>query len=367
VRIYPPITPIEKAEILHIDQTSRIKTYTNTTVYADMKIGDLVDIKIDEIDPLDNNEINNNPDPDIKPYNGVIYAYNQTRWQFNVIFDNDIFDNRDYYFTNGFRIELVAPFMDRSPLRKIFPGFRDSEIDQNGFSITQNIYTPTNPDTSVILVDDHPFSAYLAVGQFRDNYNFRKKLRMRSEIRIGVLGPSSLGQQVQTSIHEIEPVGWQNQINNDIVIDYSFRIEKGLVSTSTIEINAMGRANVGTLYNKAGAGLNLRFGNFMPVFKGPFSIFENKNPGGRVQYWIFMESQFELIGYDATLQGGMFSKDNVYVVDNNDLNRFIFQASMGFALYYNNIGIEYEHFYQTPRFSNAYHFGWGRLKAVLAF
>jgi hypothetical protein len=80
-----------------------------------------------------------------------------------------------------------------------------------------------------------------------------------------------------------------------------------------------------------------------------------------------MDSQFELIGYDATIQGGMFTSDNVYVVNSSDLNRFVFQASVGFALYYNSIGIEYEHYYQSPRFRTAYHFGWGSLKAVFAF
>ncbi len=361
------ITRMEKEALNNIENKTDVRVYQNTTVYADMKIGDFLDVEINEIASLNRNVLGNDIDTKLTPRKGIIYAYSKTGWQLSVVFDNDIFDNRDYYFTNGLRVELVAPFVNHSPLKKILPGLKDAEIDHNGFSIAQNIYTPTNPDTSIILADDHPFSAYLTAGQFRDNYSLKRKLHMRSEFRIGVIGPSSFGQQVQTSIHEIKPVGWQNQVTNDFVIDYSFRIEKGLISNSHIEINAMGQANIGTLYNKVGGGLNLRVGNFMPVFKGPFSVFENKNPRGRVQYWIFVKSQADFIGYDATLQGGIFSKDNIYVVSQSNLSRFVFQSSAGFAFYYNSIGLEYEHFYETPRFRNAYHFGWGRLKAVLAF
>jgi hypothetical protein len=361
------ITPMDKTGVPNITREVEAKTYQNTTLFANKKIGDLVEedmltmisVKFNVEAPV----IDDQP----APAEAIVYAYTQTKWQLSITLDNDIFDNRDYYFTNGLSIELVAPFMDRSPVRYILPGSKGADIDQNGISITQNIYTPTNPDTTIILQDDHPFSSFLVAGQFRDNYNLKKKLRIRSDFRIGVLGPSSMGQQVQTSIHEIRPVGWQNQVNNDIVIDYAVLVEKGIISNSYFELNVMGKANIGTLYNKIGGGLNLRAGNFMPVFKGPFSIFENKNPGGRVQFWMFAKSQFDLVGYDATLQGGMFTNGNIYVIDPQNLSRFVFRASMGFAFYYNNIGLEYEHYYETPRFTNAYHFGWGSLKAVLAF
>ncbi len=237
----------------------------------------------------------------------------------------------------------------------------------SGFSVIQNIYTPTNPDTSSILYGDHPFSAYLTIGQFRETYDLTRKIHIKSEFDIGVIGPASFGGQVQSSIHEIEPVGWRNQVKNDIVINYSFMIEKGLLNSSLFELNTLGRASVGTLYNKAGGGLNLRFGKFLPFYHGPSSIFENKNPGGRYQFWIFSKTIVDFIAYDATLQGGMFTQNNAYVLSGSDINRLVLQASVGVAVYYNSIGLEYEHFYLSPRFKGANHFGWGSIKATFAF
>jgi len=291
----------------------------------------------------------------------------QTHWQLNITFDNDIFANRDYYYTNGVRIEFVAPFANASPLNKILFSTKNKDIQLSGFSVIQNIYTPTNPDTSLILYGDHPFSAYLTIGQFRETYDLTRKIHIKSEFDIGVIGPASFGGQVQSSIHEIEPVGWRNQVKNDIVINYSFMIEKGLLHSSLFELNTLGRASVGTLYNKAGGGLNLRFGKFLPFYHGPSSIFENKNPGGRYQFWIFSKTIVDFIAYDATLQGGMFTQNNPYVLSGSDINRLVLQASVGVAIYYNSIGLEYEHIYLSPRFKGANHFGWGSIKATFAF
>ena len=82
---------------------------------------------------------------------------------------------------------------------------------------------------------------------------------------------------------------------------------------------------------------------------------------------MFANTSIDFIGYNATLQGGVFSNDNIYTIPSQDINRLVLQASAGFALYYNNIGIEYEHFYLSPEFNGAQNFSWGRIKAVMAF
>lgn len=366
-RVDHDISSLDQVTIGKISRDIQPRTYRNTTLYRDTRIGEIMDSPLHKVMPAVAPLKTGEDEQTMPGLQSTVYYYPKTKWQLSLVLDNDIFDNRDYYYTNGLRLELVTPFMDRSPVRKIFPGLKDAEVDQHGISLIQNIYTPTNPDTVIILPNDHPFSSYLAIGQFRDNYSMTRKLRLRSEIRIGLLGPASLGQQVQTSIHEIKPVGWQNQVSNDVVIDYAFLVEKGLISNAMFEWNITGEMNAGTLYNRVGAGANIRVGNFMPVFRGVFSHFQNQNPGGRFQYWLFMDSKVHFVGYDATLQGGLFSRDNIYVIPDEQLARAVFQASFGFAVYYNNIGLEYRHYYETPRFRNAYHFGWGSIKAVIAF
>lgn len=281
-----------------------------------------------------------------------------------IFFDNDIFNNTDYYYTNGIRIELVASFISYSPTSRILPTFYHSDYDYQGFSIVQNIYTPVNPDTKEIQINDRPFSGYLTIGHFRNSINTEKGLRMRSEISFGILGPASLGGVVQSTIHEINPIGWENQIQNDIVIDYSFKIEKSIIRKKNLEGFVNANARIGTAFNNLGGGIYLRAGYFLPVL-------QNQLPGilklgsKKLKIWFFTKANIQIVAYDASLQGGLFNNSNFYVIKSNNINRFVFSASAGLAIYHKNMGLELENFYLTPEFKGAYDFRYGRINLII--
>jgi len=180
------------------------------------------------------------------------------------------------------------------------------------------------------------------------------------------MGPSSMGETVQSSIHYLEPTGWEYQVQNSFLINYYINIEKGLYSSPWLEINAVGQANVGTLYNRLGGGLSFRLGSFMPVYRGPATSV-NYTGTKQWQYWFFMSGTTDFVAYDATLQGGLFNNKSPYVIADNELNRMIFKASAGLAVYYYRFGVELENFYYTPEFEEARHFMYGRIKLVANF
>lgn len=306
---------------------------------------------------------------DATAYKQGNYSYHTTNKEYNltlfkIVFDNDIFNNTDYYYTNGMRIELVANFVANVPTSKLLPSLKNSDYNFQGFSMVQNIYTPVNPDTKQINTGDRPFSAYLTIGHFRNSYNIEKGLRMKSEISVGVLGPASLGGRVQSSIHEITPVGWENQIKNDLVIDYSFQIEKAILRKNHLEASAMAGARVGTVYNNLKGGVSIRTGNFIPIL-------DNQLPGllkfgsEKLKFWIFAKAELQFVVYDATLQGGIFNTSSLYVLNGSDLNRFVINASAGIAIYHKNVGLELENFYLSPEFKGAYDFRYGRINFVV--
>lgn len=282
-----------------------------------------------------------------------------------VVFDNDIFTNTDYYYTNGAIIEFTTSLAKSTPLNAIFPGRKTADISLGGFSIQQNIYTPTNPDVKDIRYGDRPFAAFLTIGQFSRNTNFNKKLNISSSINFGVMGPASMGDFVQSSIHDIQPVGWENQISNNIVIDYNISIEKGLFSSPHFEFNALTEAQIGTAFDKITAGFYSRIGSFIPVYRG-VDILKTDSPG-KLQYWFFLSAKSNFVLYDATLQGGLFNNDNPYTIASSDIKRAVFNASAGMAVYYRSLGIELHGYYTTPEFNNAFDFKWGRVVAVYNF
>ena len=80
-----------------------------------------------------------------------------------------------------------------------------------------------------------------------------------------------------------------------------------------------------------------------------------------------MSGTTDFIAYDATLQGGLFDNKSPYVISDSELNRMIFKASAGLAVYYYRFGVELENFYFTPEFKGARHFMHGRIKLVANF
>jgi hypothetical protein len=48
------------------------------------------------------------------------------------------------------------------------------------------------------------------------------------------------------------------------------------------------------------------------LLKSPFSLKKNKN---KFQLFLFFQPEVSLIGYDATLQGGLFEKDSPYTIE----------------------------------------------------
>ena len=280
----------------------------------------------------------------------------------NIVFDNDIFDNTDYYYTNGIYFELITPLAANSPISSILVGQKKSQIDLHGFSLQQNIYTPVNPDIAEISVGDRPFSGFLTMGQFRHSFNIDKKLSIKSSINIGIIGPASLGGFVQSSIHNIEPIGWTNQINNNIIVDYQIKLEKGIVSNPHTELNVIAGGNAGTIFNKLIGGLFFRTGSFIPVYRGLPTIHGLSSKKTKLQYWFFVSGQTNIVFYDATLQGGMFNSESPYVIPSTDINRVVLNLSVGFAMYYKKVGFELQNFYLSPEFTNAYDFRWGRVK-----
>ncbi len=336
---------------------------TKRTIY-----NNTVELELNKLAPQNINNINS----DKKNTNTINQENHQLKFEkkanktafLRIIFDNDIFDNTDYYYTNGIRIELVMDFVSKTPISKILFRLNKSDYDYQGFSVVQNIYTPVNPDTKIINTNDRPFSAYLTVGHFRQSINIEKGIRMKSEFAVGVLGPASLGGMVQSGIHEIEPIGWENQIENDIIIDYSFEVEKVILRKNYFELFANGNARIGTVHNNLGGGFNLRLGRFIPILDNQW-VGNNPSEPSKIKFWFFTKVNLNFVLYNATLQGGLFNTQSKYTLAGSQINRAIINASAGLAFYYGHFGLELENFYISPEFKGAYDFRYGRINIII--
>ncbi len=288
-------------------------------------------------------------------------------WQLRIQFQNDIFTNTDYYFTNGAQISFTSSMARKGFFDLLVGAGKGAQVEFTGFSIRQNIYTPTNPDVTEVLVGDRPFSGYLAFGQFRETYNTKKAFIVKSVMEFGVLGPASFGDRVQSSIHRIEPVGWDNQIRNTPAVNYFLTLEKGLLNGPHVELNVLGSVAAGTVFNSISPGFYFRTGSFVPVLKDEAASGDGSYGNRQIQYWFFVEAKTGFVVYDATLQGNMFNNNDPYVIASSDISRFVPQLQAGLAMYYQRVGLECSAFYLAPEFKQARDFRWGSIRIIYNF
>jgi len=297
-------------------------------------------------------------------------SYISTNSYFGVNFDNDIFSNTDYYYTNGIRFELVTPVFASSPFAWPMLPYNKYSMNYHGMIAVQNMYTPTNPDTVHVMDGDRPFAAYLYLGHTKNTLSAERHYRQYSELILGLMGPGSLGGYVQGQIHNIEPVGWENQIQNDLVLNYNALVEMGVFNLPHFDLNAFAEAQLGTLYDNMGAGMRLRTGHLNPYFSMPGLAMTGSAEGKdalNLQFGFLAGTKVRFVGYDATLQGGLFNPNNKYTIPASDVERIVLQANAGVYFAFRQLSLTYEHFYITPEFRKGRHHQWGHINIMYCF
>lgn len=283
-------------------------------------------------------------------------------------FDNDIFDNTDRYYTNGVRFDFISPFLKQSPLSSLMVPYWRQGINYYGIWIGQNMYTPSVTKIGGVHYGDRPYSATLVLGTYKISNDAGKKFRQTSEIDIGIIGPSAFGDFLQKTVHSSlptnsEPLGWEYQIQNDLIFNYNLTYEKGLISTRQLELNVNATGALGTLYTNLGGGFHFRAGLMNPYFGSyGYSNSKAKNKGySKFQVYAFMTSLGRLVGYDATLEGGLFNKSSVYTLTRKEVIPLTYQGSLGITISYEGFRIDFEQFILSPEFHGCAWHKWGHI------
>jgi len=142
---------------------------------------------------------------------------------FTFVLENDMFGNgTDSNYTNGLRLSYFnvnADFPDIAHrIAALIPTFDINRTSSIFYSLGQNLYTPDNISSPVMMPGDRPWAAHLygAVGMATLTGRHLDEI----EASLGVVGPWALGKQAQRFIHKHvsdspTPRGWHNQIKNE--------------------------------------------------------------------------------------------------------------------------------------------------------
>lgn len=261
-------------------------------------------------------------------------AEDRSLWRFE--FDNDIIGESDDFFSAGWSLQRHDPYQESwsdfsltHPSRWIsehVPGIGggDGLFVRRGFSIGQIIQTPADLSQTELIEDDVPYAGVLGVAESWTALN--DQCLNTFQIYLGVLGPASLAEEVQTFVHTDlglgdDPKGWDNQLDNEPILNLSYLTARKLAATGSrdgfgADLSGSGSLGLGNLFTHAQLGLGTRFGWRMPpgfthvpdVPGRGVAVEPGLDPGteGLTRLYVTVVARGSAIAYTVLLDGNTF-------------------------------------------------------------
>ena len=187
--------------------------------------------------------------------------------------ENDVFTGSDNNYTNGVGLSWVSnelsTFDEHSFVRRwgkfwsFLPFVGDSgSRTYVGWAIAHEMHTPDDIDNPDPPLDDQPYAGML----YLDSVIYAKSERWAHawQLRLGVVGPASRADDLQTWIHDItgndEPQGWSTQLPNEPIINVgytgSYLLAQGdLGGSASWRVIPVANVGLGNYFTGAGLGL----------------------------------------------------------------------------------------------------------------
>jgi lipid A 3-O-deacylase len=280
-------------------------------------------------------------------------------------YENDYFTRTDYYYTQGMYLEWVEPCLQRFLLTRLLIHPSEAAL-QYGIALEHDAYTPRDYTKTEIQFGDRPFAAAVLLKTFGTATDFADKYKISSALSTGVIGPVAGGKEIQTAIHHWtnnpQPEGWHNQIANDLVLNYQLSYQKQLFNLGKHFLGTVDACvEAGTLSDKANIGITVMGG----FFNDPFSIRSvNKK---KIKIFVYEHPEWNIVAYNASLQGGLFNKSNIYTIPAEGLSRRVFQNNWGIVMAIGRMYLEYSQSYISPEFNGGLKHRWGGIQIGIGF
>jgi len=254
-----------------------------------------------------------------------------------VSMENDFLGGTDRHYTHGTRITHSY-----SITSDMFP---DKNISRR-WAIGQYMYTPSEIDVETIQIGDRPYGGWLYGATSISVYDNNTLDFL--EIDVGLTGKWSGAGDTQKKIHEwldaTEPKGWDTQLDERVGVNMSY-ITKFKVRTDNLDVVAKGSLTGGNIHLNAGVGMLLRLGYNIPDDFGVIRMEPVSRALADFGIYGIMELSSKFVGYNYFLEGN--DTEDIY---NINMERYVFEGSIGFGTYYKNLDFIYLYNIRTKEF-----------------
>lgn len=293
---------------------------------------------------------------------------------FTLYFENDTFGGTDKDYTNAIKLTWTSDDIDGNssdysandlPLIGKFWS-REGDRRHLSFSLGQDIYTPENTDTMVLVEDERPYAGYLYA-----SFALHRRNRFvldTLELTLGVVGPASQAEETQSLIHNIidtdSPAGWDNQLGDELGVTLTWQRSWQAAASDfdgwEWDIMPHFGFSLGNVVTFANAGFGVRFGrksfldyNIAPVRPGGSVLVPMAEPEGRSNrhnkrdfgvIWFF-RAEGRAVAHNVFLDGNTFEDSHSV-----DKENFVVDLSAGVSFIYKSVRLTYAQIYRTSEY-----------------
>ena len=268
--------------------------------------------------------------------------------------ENDFFapNNHDHYYTQGLQLEYVGD----AETNKI------GDVTRHRYGLRNIFYTPSDISIPEPQPDDRPWAGLTALSY--TTWERSDKEFVRGEWLLGVVGEWSCSEEIQTQFHYLigsgKPMGWSNQIPNEVVVNYTTERYRPVWMAGSYDSWGSDLAGVyggalGTAFIYGEAGLMLRAGWNLPKDYKSGVIIPTAVRESPWSAYVFADLSEKLMLHNVML-GGSFFQDG----PKQDLRPFVADGVVGASVGYGGFELAYVLDYRSREFygqDDIEHFG----------
>jgi len=265
-------------------------------------------------------------------------------WRFT--YENDFFGATDRYYTQGVHLEVVHPRLRLPGVARLLIAPKNVRT-RFGVAFEDDGYTSSDLKQATIPFGDHPYAGTKQLRTFMIANDTARARVTSSSLTIGLIGPGAGGREIQTYIHRRTgntiPMGWTHQIRNDLILNYEVTGEQRVRRWGNIaQVSAHGVARLGTYQSGLTSGATLMLGR-LPALP-------QRSRGASRALYAYAKPQLQFVGYDATLQGGLFNRSSPYTIASRDVSRSVYRHYVGLVYRSDSRFVEFFQAYSSRTF-----------------
>jgi len=251
----------------------------------------------------------------------MISSYSYSQQQVNLDVDNDLYFDRDFYYSSG----IFLSYSSKIEEEKTFI---------NHFKLGQLIYTPSSRYETDPNKYDYPYSGYLFLEGLK-----QKQLSNYSSftygVNFGITGNASLAKGMQNLYHDIvlnlPNLEWKSQMPQQFQINLVVNYFKGFKFKDNINITTEIYSRLGTYKQMAGVNIGLLIGEL-----SWFSISDNiiNESYDNLSFYIGTSQEYYL--HDYKLEGSLFNENAELTMTSNKYRNTI---EVGFQKRFNKLQV----------------------------